>query len=173
MSQTLQIQIHQNQPLAIVILKGVLARLDVYKLKKEIEDSIANHNRFLIVDLREVTFIDSAGIGVLCQIRPELMRQGGRIVLIRPTHADVIYSLESASIDKVFEIFDEHEEAFDSLNHKFNLGLRSLQEFFGQLDNDNKLDSGVVDQLNGRLDNLEKRFDALEELLRKSLRLQD
>ena len=173
MSQTLQIQIRQNQPLAIVILKGVLARLDVYKLKKEIEDSINNHNRFLIVDLREVTFIDSAGIGVLCQIRPELMRQGGRIVLIRPTHADVIYSLESASIDKVFEIFEDHEEAFESLNNKFNLGLRSLQEFFGELESEGKVDSGAVDKLTGRIGALEQRFDSLEDLLRKHLKIQD
>lgn len=173
MAQTLHIQVKSNQPIAILTLEGVLARLDVYKLKKEIEDAIGDSNRFLVVDLRGVTFIDSAGIGVLCQVRPELMRQGGRLVLIRPNHSDVIYSLESASIDKVFEFYDDVEAAYDALNHKFNLGLRSLNEFFGETETAAPVDPDALEQVNRRIDGIEKRFDSLEALLREQFGKKD
>jgi anti-sigma B factor antagonist len=39
----------------------------------------------LVVDLFQLTFIDSSGLGAICAARQTIMKEGGHLVLSRPT----------------------------------------------------------------------------------------
>jgi anti-sigma B factor antagonist len=54
--------------------------------------------RMVVVDLRELTFIDSAGIHVILAAADEARQQGGRLVLVRgPAQIDRVFTLTGAS----------------------------------------------------------------------------
>jgi anti-sigma B factor antagonist len=57
----------------------------------------------LVVDLTEVSFIDSSGIEALCSARRRLARDGGTVVLRGPS-AIVMRALEVTGVAPLFEI---------------------------------------------------------------------
>jgi anti-sigma B factor antagonist len=67
----------------------------------------------LIVDLAGVTYIDSAGVGVLVGRLLHVMRRGGRMKLLHPS-ARVERVLEITGLHGVFEIFEREQDALDS-----------------------------------------------------------
>ena len=57
----------------------------------------------LVVDLTDVSFIDSSGIEALCSARRRLVTQGGAVVLRNPT-AIVMRALELTGVARLFRI---------------------------------------------------------------------
>ncbi len=61
--------------------------------------------RLVVLDLRELTFIDSSAVHVILHAARRARRQGGRLMLVRgPSQVDLVFTLTGAS-DKV-SIFD-------------------------------------------------------------------
>lgn len=64
----------------------------------------------VVLDLQDVRFLDSAGIGVLIGIRRRCLAAGGRCVL--SSVPDVVSrTLVAAEVDRLFETFDDVETA--------------------------------------------------------------
>ena len=56
------------------------------------------HARVVVLDLREVTFIESAGVHVILDAAAGVRRDDGRLILVRgPTHVDRALTLTDAS----------------------------------------------------------------------------
>ena len=68
------------------------------------------NERTVVVDLHEVTRIDSWGLALFMEALQRITAHGGRLVLIR-IHADVRHVLETAKLDHVFHICEDREEA--------------------------------------------------------------
>jgi anti-anti-sigma factor len=66
--------------------------------------------RMVLVDLNEVTFIDSWGLAIFMEAMQRITARGGILVLIR-IHDNVRRVLETAKLDHIFEIFSTREEA--------------------------------------------------------------
>lgn len=66
--------------------------------------------RTVLVDLNEVTMIDSSGIALFIEAMQRVTADGRHLVLIRP-HKDVRRVLETAKLDRVFHICSTREEA--------------------------------------------------------------
>jgi len=64
----------------------------------------------LVIDLREVTYMDSSGVSTLVEVFRTVNRYGGKLVLLAPT-ARVRGMFEIARLDKFFVICDTQEEA--------------------------------------------------------------
>ena len=67
----------------------------------------------IVMDFRKVTWINSAGIGVIMGCFTTLRRLGGNMKFASPTDK-VKYYLQITKLNTVFEIFDTPEKAVDS-----------------------------------------------------------
>lgn len=69
--------------------------------------------RKILLDLAQVTFLDSAGLGELIACRKRTVQRGGDIRLLRPV-GKVRELLEMLSLTRVFAIFEDEAEALAS-----------------------------------------------------------
>lgn len=67
-----------------------------------------------ILDLGELGYISSAGIGALALFLQQLRRQGGDLVLLRPT-PKVLKVLDLLGFTRIFTIVQDREDALRSL----------------------------------------------------------
>ncbi len=64
----------------------------------------------LILDLSQVDYIDSSGVGSLVEIFRRLKKEQRRLILVAPS-ARVSSVLEITRLDQFFTIVDDHEQA--------------------------------------------------------------
>ena len=87
--------------------------IDVYTaplLRERLDQQVAAGRHHLVVDLEEVTFMDSTGLGVLVG-RLKLVRdQDGRLRMVC-TQERILKVFRITGLDKVFHIFDSVDEA--------------------------------------------------------------
>jgi anti-anti-sigma factor len=67
----------------------------------------------LVLDMREVTRLDSAGIGMLVSKFLSARRNGGSLKILRPT-ARTDHLMEITKLSTIFEIFEDEEAAVRS-----------------------------------------------------------
>jgi anti-anti-sigma factor len=69
--------------------------------------------RWILLDLDQVRFLDSAGLGELVACYKRAIQKGGDIRLMRPS-AKVRELLEMTGLVRVFRVFTDETEALDS-----------------------------------------------------------
>lgn len=95
----------------VLTLKGRLVLEDVEaQLRGTIDQLIQQGRVRLVLNLREVTYLDSAGLGFLVGKYVSLHRQGGDIKLVAPTPR-VAHVLEITRLVRVFRSFDNDDDA--------------------------------------------------------------
>jgi anti-sigma B factor antagonist len=67
----------------------------------------------LLVDLEEVKFLDSSGLGALVRAMTMSQKEGGQTKLLR-AGPQVRKLLEMTKLDSVFEMYDDRESALSS-----------------------------------------------------------
>jgi anti-sigma B factor antagonist len=80
------------------------------KVKEQILDLLNAGTTNLVVDLEQVTFMDSTGIGVLIGALRRLREREGALALVCP-QGPVLRVLEVTGLHKVFDIFDSVDKA--------------------------------------------------------------
>jgi anti-sigma B factor antagonist len=101
----------------ILIAKVLEARIgaDVAsRFKEEIVGYVKSGNRAIILDLSDVTFIDSSGLGALISCL-KAMGQEGELVL-SGTRGTVSSMFKLTRMDKVFRMFNNTDEAVAALS---------------------------------------------------------
>ena len=94
------------------------------RFKEKIRATIAEGRRNLVVDLRQVEFIDSSGLGALISALKILRASGGDLRLACPSEA-VRSVLELTRLLRVFDVHPEAESA-----------LRSFEEIGAAVESD-------------------------------------
>jgi anti-sigma B factor antagonist len=83
------------------------------QLKNTILSRIDHHRTRLLLDLAAVDFIDSSGLGTLVSCLNTVTKAGGALKLCsyqeNPKHV-----FEMTRLDRVFEVFDDRDEAIRS-----------------------------------------------------------
>ena len=79
-----------------------------------IEDGLVRYKKHVILDMGNIPWINSKGVGTLVMLYHKVKSKGGKLVMARPV-PEVRELVESTSTDKVFEIFDTVNEARDHL----------------------------------------------------------
>lgn len=77
--------------------------------------SACETNRNLLVNLENVSYLDSAGLGELIGAYSSVTRRGGVLKLLRPSQR-VMTLLQVTKADKLFEIFDDEAAAMASFS---------------------------------------------------------
>jgi anti-anti-sigma factor len=95
---------------AVVAMRGRLDLLTAAAVKQQLIDAIAAGNRRLVVDLQDVTFMDSSGLGALIGGLKAARLQGGDLRIARtPDQARAVLTL--TTLDRVLRPYVTVEEA--------------------------------------------------------------
>jgi len=116
----LQIAERQTDDITILMLSGEIT-LDDGDLRfgRYVDDLVKQGRVKLIVNLNEVSYIDSAGVGMMVA-ESKLVRQNGGAMKLAHLTARSHHLLAMMKLKVVFEIFDDEESALRS----FAWGLR-------------------------------------------------
>ena len=86
-----------------IALRGELDLEHAYTFDEELKSIEALRPDCICIDLRELTFVDSSGIGRLVAARRRAMKSGHRLVLVRGPAA-VQRVLQLTAMDEAFEM---------------------------------------------------------------------
>lgn len=82
-------------------------------LRQSVEQLVANDKKFLLVNLANVSMIDSSGIGSLVKSFTHAKNQGGKVKLLKPSRL-ARQLLSITGLLSVFETFDDEATAVAS-----------------------------------------------------------
>ena len=104
--------VEKREGATVVSLAGELDLYNAEDVRAALLECCANEPGVLVVDLAEVTFIDSTALGVLIEARSRLAdRQGFRLAAPGP---ETRRALEVSGLDRHFSVFDTVADALGS-----------------------------------------------------------
>ena len=105
----------ERNDLLILHIEGEIDVYNAYELRNEINQAIEKKYFDLIIDLKNVSYIDSSGLGVLVSGVKSLMNNQGSLKLVDLN--EKIRSLTKLTgLEKFFEIYDNIDEAIASVS---------------------------------------------------------
>jgi anti-sigma B factor antagonist len=110
----LDIELRSLGQVKLVKLRGKLNLGDaVDRFRDTLADLMASGDTRVVLDLSEVPWIDSSGIGLLVKILTSAKQRGGSIKLLNPSKFTV-QTLKMICLLDLFEVFDDQERAVAS-----------------------------------------------------------
>src|SRR5262245_26604590 len=107
----MELRVESRTPgVAIVQPTGRIDLLSAGALKQQLADTVKAGQRYLVIDLGEVTFVDSSGLGALVGGLKLARAAGGELQLAR-AGTQVRVLLELTKLDKILAPFPTVEEA--------------------------------------------------------------
>jgi anti-sigma B factor antagonist len=100
-----------NSTMTVIRPSGVLDNTKAGQFRNEIDEMIRGGADRILVDLKEVTFMDSSGLGALVIAMKAIQSAGGNLSICS-INEQVKILFDLTSMDQVFEIFDD-QEAFN------------------------------------------------------------
>jgi anti-sigma B factor antagonist len=115
-SSTMKIGTRQVNGISVIDISGriTLGEGDVL-LRDTIDNLLAKGQRKLLLNLAEVSYIDSSGIGALVGVYTAARKQGGELQLLKITNR-VRNLLQITKLYTVFVVSDDEDEAIRSLS---------------------------------------------------------
>ena len=97
-------------------LDGEIDLSNAAALGAEIDDRLANEVLGVVIDLTRVTYVDSAGIHVLFDLRHRLKSRGQEICLVVPPGSAIFRALEIAYVPRLVPVFESANAAIESIS---------------------------------------------------------
>ena len=97
----------------IKLIGELMAGHDSEKLRNVIDESISAENVNVVVDMKEVNWMNSSGLGMLISALTSLRSSGGDMRLANMSDR-IRRPMQITKLDKVFQDFDSVEEAVKS-----------------------------------------------------------
>jgi anti-sigma B factor antagonist len=111
----MNISSNQHGNVDVVKLPQRLVMANAPAVRKELLEMIANDHHHLVLDLGDVSFVDSSGLSVLVSALKAADRVSGSVVLLNLTD-DVRALVELTRMHEVFQIFADQQAAIEQLN---------------------------------------------------------
>jgi anti-sigma B factor antagonist len=110
----LEIAEREREGITLLDMKGrIVAGSDTSAFRGEFERLSAASKKELILNLAQVDFIDSTGLGAMVVVASSTKRAGGRVKLLNLNKRN-IELLVVTRLTTVFEIFDDEQDAVNS-----------------------------------------------------------
>src|SRR4051794_2629903 len=109
----LSIELRRTDRVVILDLAGRLSVLEPC-LRDLARQLIEEGERYFVISLANIAYMDNSGLGQLCWIYTVLQSRGGNMVLVRPT-ARIQKLLEITKLDRIFQSFGCEAEAIACL----------------------------------------------------------
>jgi anti-sigma B factor antagonist len=91
----------------VIKSSGKIAIEESQRFRQQIKGIAETKPSVLVIDLKDVTFLDSIGLGVLVSALNMMKSMGSRLILLAPSEA-VRLTLEISNMAKVFQIYDDY-----------------------------------------------------------------
>ncbi len=128
----MQFERRTSDGITIVSLKGKLIVGEATAALKElIKNLTAEGVKKLILDLAEVDYIDSSGLGTLVYCFSTFRKNGGTFKLMNLTRRNIELMLLT-KLETVFEVFDQEQAAVDSFFPDRKVRKFDILEFLRQ-----------------------------------------
>lgn len=88
---------------------GILDSTQAIKFREEVNQLVAGGAQIVLVDLKDVTFVDSSGLGALVSALKVVRSAGGKLCICS-INEQVRMLFELTSMDRVFEVFANQDE---------------------------------------------------------------
>ncbi|MEY4480020.1 MAG: anti-sigma factor antagonist [Bacillota bacterium] len=112
---SLKMQTERIEHTLIVRLQGELDHHTAEKVKSHLEEQIAmNTFTHMLINLNELTFMDSSGLGVLIGRYKQIMERGGQMV-VSDVHPSIYRIFEMSGLFKIISVHPSESEALASL----------------------------------------------------------
>ncbi|OON72237.1 STAS domain-containing protein [Streptomyces tsukubensis] len=103
---------------AVLRVSGEMDLVTSPALRQRVHEAVAEGRRSIVLDLSQVLFCDSSGVGVLIATRRLLRSCQGRLRLILPAHgaedgSHVNRVLAALGVRRLFEVFPDVTAALD------------------------------------------------------------
>lgn len=98
----------------VVSLRGEVDALTAPRLASRLFGLADEGKRAVVVDLSEVTFMDSTGIGVLLNALHHFELRHGQLVLVCPTER-ILRTFQIAGLTEIISVVDSREKALGCL----------------------------------------------------------
>lgn len=108
--------------IAVLDMKGRLWILDL-PLRDKMRSLLESGSRFFILNIAEVDYVDSSGLGQLISMWTSVRSSGGNLVLLNP-NPRIRRLLVTTRLQVVFDIFDEEETAKASIRRGWPAAAR-------------------------------------------------
>ncbi|MCW6036076.1 STAS domain-containing protein [Spirulina subsalsa FACHB-351] len=92
----------------IVQPSGILDSTKVAEFRQEINESVRNGAQIILIDFKDVTFMDSSGLGALV-LALKTVRAEHRKLFICSINEQIKMLFELTSMDRVFDIFADRD----------------------------------------------------------------
>ena len=110
----MDINVRKRSQVQVVQLRGPLRMGPaVDSLRQTMEEAIGNGDTRMVINLAEVSMIDSSGIGLLVRFLASTKQRGGSIKLTQPSKF-AVQTLRLVGVLNLFEIFDNDDAAVES-----------------------------------------------------------
>ncbi|HXE71385.1 MAG TPA: STAS domain-containing protein [Candidatus Nitrosotenuis sp.] len=110
----LEFAIAPGPPATVVRMRGDLDLAGVNRIKPQVEKLLEQSRVRLIYDMRELSHIDSTGLGFLVWSRKRVRDQGGTLNLVI-SQPGVQRLLEITGLLRLFDIYGDIEEALEAV----------------------------------------------------------
>ena len=97
-----------------VCLEGELDLSNVSEIREVVTRECERHPAVLIFDLRELTFLDSSGLGVLVGAKRRLADNKGEVLILTEQSA-VLNALSLSGLDRIISVFPSERDLLASL----------------------------------------------------------
>ena len=88
---------------------GLFDGIQAAHFRQEINDLVQNNVKIIVIDFKNVTFMDSSGLGTLVLSR-KTVREAGAKLFLCSINEQIQMLFELTGMDRVFEVFFNREE---------------------------------------------------------------
>jgi anti-sigma B factor antagonist len=106
----LGLDVHRSGAVAVISARGDLDLASAPRLRAVALDELLAGCRRLVLDLRELEFVDSVGLGMIVAVLKRARGLGGDLALVVGTER-IRRPLELTGIARVVEVFDDLDTA--------------------------------------------------------------
>ncbi|MBD2627998.1 STAS domain-containing protein [Trichormus variabilis] len=98
-----------NSKIQILEPTGILNATKGNEIRREINDIVSAGAEKLLIDMKDVTFIDSSGLGALVSVMQSLRKTNGEL-FVCSINAQVKMIFELTKVDRILQILEDREE---------------------------------------------------------------
>ncbi|PSK93800.1 anti-sigma B factor antagonist [Murinocardiopsis flavida] len=108
--RSLTLTVEHLGPRALVVLPDLVDAASQRSVGEQVLAALDASGGSLIIDMSDVTFIDSAGLGVLISAHRRARESGAGLAVVAE-HPIVLYMLEIAGADQLFTVYPSVHDA--------------------------------------------------------------
>ena len=109
----MRLDLREENGVGILVLSGQLTTDSGGQFREAIDTLIESGRTNILLDLTELSYMDSSGIGELVAGYRTFQRLGGALKILKPSKR-IQNSLELTQLLPIFEVFDDAETAIAS-----------------------------------------------------------